>query len=419
MKRKNVNRMFHPTRLMALERGAKQPGVADMVRAEVEALVDRRTELIGEMRVSPATANVREKMQDLIESKKGVDAQRVLTTFLLGEKGSEQIQEAHPMEVDQVVEGFLAQQAHRILEEEALANPGRFPMFENALRSRPAGDGAKSDEVNRLILLVSHGEQAFRVFPDLAEALVKTKIRAPRDSFHLPYPAFEVLLPPSLGSQWPIIGPDGTQYPAQTALVSSCSIPGPLEIPVPGLTMTLYGASSDFSDENLSTFTVPMLKLMYGGDDMLDERAIREAVVEICEDEKPRSSWWNALRLVINLILYMNAEESDIRPSPQTREGDERDARTRKKGRTPKPRRGPRIYDAGRRVKLPGIRTDGRGGKKGAKIGVRFWVRGHWRNQPYGPGKSKTKLIWIQPHEKGKGRRLPRLYGRQYEAEGA
>lgn len=31
----------------------------------------------------------------------------------------------------------------------------------------------------------------------------------------------------------------------------------------------------------------------------------------------------------------------------------------------------------------------------------RWLVRGHWRNQPYGPNKSLTKIIWISPYIKG------------------
>lgn len=35
------------------------------------------------------------------------------------------------------------------------------------------------------------------------------------------------------------------------------------------------------------------------------------------------------------------------------------------------------------------------------KIFRRFMVRGHWRNQRYGPGLVETKLIWIKPYIKG------------------
>jgi hypothetical protein len=34
-------------------------------------------------------------------------------------------------------------------------------------------------------------------------------------------------------------------------------------------------------------------------------------------------------------------------------------------------------------------------------------VRGHWRLQPYGSGRSQYKYIYIQPFEKGITRRLP------------
>lgn len=37
-------------------------------------------------------------------------------------------------------------------------------------------------------------------------------------------------------------------------------------------------------------------------------------------------------------------------------------------------------------------------------INVPKWmVRGHWRNQAYGPSRSLRRLQWIEPHEKGKG----------------
>lgn len=38
---------------------------------------------------------------------------------------------------------------------------------------------------------------------------------------------------------------------------------------------------------------------------------------------------------------------------------------------------------------------------QGKQLTQRFLVRGHWRNQPHGPGGSKRKLIFIEPHWKG------------------
>jgi len=37
----------------------------------------------------------------------------------------------------------------------------------------------------------------------------------------------------------------------------------------------------------------------------------------------------------------------------------------------------------------------------GKKLDKRFIVRGHWRNQPYGKGRSMRRHIWIIPHWKG------------------
>jgi hypothetical protein len=32
---------------------------------------------------------------------------------------------------------------------------------------------------------------------------------------------------------------------------------------------------------------------------------------------------------------------------------------------------------------------------------TRWVVRGHWRNQPYGPERALRRLTWIEPHWKG------------------
>jgi hypothetical protein len=35
------------------------------------------------------------------------------------------------------------------------------------------------------------------------------------------------------------------------------------------------------------------------------------------------------------------------------------------------------------------------------RLGHRYIVRGHWRNQPYGPGRAERRKTWIEPHWKG------------------
>jgi len=43
----------------------------------------------------------------------------------------------------------------------------------------------------------------------------------------------------------------------------------------------------------------------------------------------------------------------------------------------------------------------GKRAKAGWKIKTKFIVRGHWRNQAHGPGRSERKRIWIEPFWKG------------------
>ena len=40
-------------------------------------------------------------------------------------------------------------------------------------------------------------------------------------------------------------------------------------------------------------------------------------------------------------------------------------------------------------------------GTSGRQYQRRWWVGGHWRQQPCGPGRAQRKPIWISPHIKG------------------
>jgi len=47
----------------------------------------------------------------------------------------------------------------------------------------------------------------------------------------------------------------------------------------------------------------------------------------------------------------------------------------------------------------------------------RWLVRGHWRSQAFGPGRSQHKPRWIQPYEKGPGITSSLLESREYEVK--
>jgi hypothetical protein len=53
-------------------------------------------------------------------------------------------------------------------------------------------------------------------------------------------------------------------------------------------------------------------------------------------------------------------------------------------------------------VPAGGRQSDGQArGEPGREREYRWWVRGHWRNQPYGPGRAERRLIYIDPQVRG------------------
>ncbi len=77
------------------------------------------------------------------------------------------------------------------------------------------------------------------------------------------------------------------------------------------------------------------------------------------------------------------------------------------------------VFRVGRTVKLaPIIRKTLREGAAGAhwKLAHRFIVRGHWRNQAFGPARSERKRLWIEPHWKGP-ETLDAAFTRTYSVE--
>ncbi len=63
-----------------------------------------------------------------------------------------------------------------------------------------------------------------------------------------------------------------------------------------------------------------------------------------------------------------------------------------------------------RRVKYQGAYVPmGDGTGKSVEFKGSWWVTGHYRNQRHGVGRSKTKVIWIQPFMKGQGELMERV----------
>jgi len=118
--------------------------------------------------------------------------------------------------------------------------------------------------------------------------------------------------------------------------------------------------------------------------------------------------------IIINLATYIENNKKDVKKARvpiRLRKARARRAKKRKKTL----KTSPTIWFVGREVKLDRKVIEEAKTlitRKKWQVKSRFTVRGHWRRQPYGPGKKKIKRIWIKPHWKGpKGaRRLSHLY---------
>jgi len=96
-------------------------------------------------------------------------------------------------------------------------------------------------------------------------------------------------------------------------------------------------------------------------------------------------------RLFVNLCAYINAKKAS---------GELGKPKKAKLGS----QKGSMVTTLGKDVKLSKeLILAARGeGDPSYKVNKRFVVRGHFRNQPYGPrAEKKTKVMWIQPHWKG------------------
>lgn len=117
-------------------------------------------------------------------------------------------------------------------------------------------------------------------------------------------------------------------------------------------------------------------------------------------------------RIVLNAVLYLSSDSAELASKQSPHKEIERKATDI--GSPSKRRK--LLQTAGRYTSLDyeevgasvgpiviqrGLAESGEGGTGGAKLNVRFMVRGHWRRQPHGPDSLERKLIWIRPHYKG------------------
>lgn len=113
-------------------------------------------------------------------------------------------------------------------------------------------------------------------------------------------------------------------------------------------------------------------------------------------------------RLVANLCLYVAAKGLGSKPSAKKSKKNKRKAKARKGSRV-----APEYWIVGQEVKLDSRLIESAkhwsesqardASTKEWRVSSQFTVRGHWRNQPHGPGRSLRRRQWIHPYWKGEG----------------
>jgi hypothetical protein len=130
-------------------------------------------------------------------------------------------------------------------------------------------------------------------------------------------------------------------------------------------------------------------------------------------DEMGTDDWGlavSAKRLIVNLMLY-TAERDFSRP-PKQRPKRRYTRRSKQRAKELEPE----VWVFGKHI--PIIREINEAGRAAGGTSKKQWVlkksyvrKGHWRRQPYGPGRSLRKIIWIKPTAVGgSGPRLTHIY---------
>lgn len=126
-------------------------------------------------------------------------------------------------------------------------------------------------------------------------------------------------------------------------------------------------------------------------------------------DELFYTSGLNFFRSIVNTILYLGSNDPDLveqlSPYRQLEErlakAKSREKRKDIKGEMKRTSRVDYIL-VGRNIpRLMPSESGSSIDSKHREINARFIVRGHWRNQPYGPDNSLRRPVWIKPYYKG------------------
>lgn len=252
------------------------------------------------------------------------------------------------------------------------------------------------------------GERSFHLAKDLAHSLFLTELTGvPCGTVRLPYRSIQIQLPPLLrvpeseGRGW---------CPVEKAFVSDWE-----DEDGRWLAIYLCGAAKEprqtptdsywrvpvFDNVDISTIDTYVREMI-----PLSQMRVRSTVTADTSE-----SMALATRLIVNSLLYISLPGADVQREGEAelrklrQQAQKHPKKSKKRQRAQQKVREAdkrlRTYQVGHSIQLPArLANEAQNeSRRGRRVKASWFVRGHWRHQPHGPGRKLRKLIWIQPHQ--------------------
>lgn len=230
-------------------------------------------------------------------------------------------------------------------------------------------------------------QPTFHISPALWSRFVLTDPKAVQgDDFHLPFPAFVIVPPPGMLR---MINQEGRLLDAAGIMVGKVQAGN--GDPVLAIHMLPDIAECNLTLYHRARWPDPEQSVM----DALDLTRQRTEPLDMTPEDI--DCVYPALRGTINFCVYLRTELG--------RKDVDLDAPPKRRKRALPGERPTRRFEVGKKIKLsPGLRAAAEKVSRGEpcwELKTGHVVQGHTKRQRYGPGRTLTKLIHVEPYERG------------------
>ena len=269
-----------------------------------------------------------------------------------------------------------------------------------------------------LVNVIQQGRKVVFVMPHLASRLAETELNVPCEAFRLPFPAFEMVFKDAgtvsaLASAGNVPAHAAGDYVSAYVHLESREVGPTLCIAAMGISMDGQVPISIMRHLAMTAGTTleQALRTEWPVSDPEGQQIVRSLMsgnTNVAEEDDKRffGPGLAFVRTVVNAVLYMDSADPDI--SGPLHAGDRvplvgvsSGARRRKETEL-------RKHSASEYIEVGGSFADPElDGDPNAEAGTsaspesRFRVRGHYKSQAFGSGRTERKTIWILPYWKG------------------